>query len=1068
MIRQPVIRIGHDADEDDDDPVVIPRPRIFPEEGTPAPPAESVDIGNRSITLNQQQDDGSVHGTQVSAGRDGATVQRSQHGTDGSESSASLGVNVEHRGDRITGGTVTGGVGVGRVSGSLSVGGSYWADPPRRAGARFVVPWNVMVRGGGEFGLRLLSAGFSVSGNGMIARSGTDIFPIEDGDVARAYADACQFQQSFETLDLHRLEVEIFDLSNQERGGLDWWVSERCPVGTQRTITVGGEVGGSLSVQVVQLGGNIRASGTGTVKKTAHHEQHQTFEVSVVYLCEREVSPGGDFMVGHRGGFGLWDNADIHREVHTYEVTTPAGSTAFHAHLAQQRVMNETMTGVTLKSHTVEDGDVQTEHTELLLAGFDGRSGVTTETSTNAAGEQRTLYRAYNEGSGSAVDGSYFRHNIQFEAPTGDEARYKFTLNHHDTEAGSSGNWVVVEEYSQGQIQLFHTRFLENYERSHPETVRGNPDTHPPAATVYDQTYRALSQIPTDASGNAQRAPIIAMLVSEDGERGYRTIRNLTGGPLVSSTRLFDEEGEDENFLQNTERDRLLGGFDADSQRSGGRIAEWEEQVAAAEARGQAVESSLIAAIEQQRDQLQQRRDALTDAGRYRDTPFSRASLLDEYDQIIARLDRLLHRAEHAGEENVHRDLSAEDFNRYQAVQQAEADCDRAQTRAQRTSQRALAVRNPNLESRTGARWAGAEERMQTGRTTRSEAQAVMARVRRQEAALSPTTRFSEAQDTFERATVAFRAAADIYDELLVTYSMARARREQPTESGTEPPPATTPAPDTQRIRRPSQETLHEVAQLTGFPEVDLDHALRRNGRLFERYPLMRRALSYGEPLPARLAVAPRWERRIQDALAVARYQRREGLEVDGIAGSQTRQRLLAGSEGDAEMQQVVSTADRERRPSPPQRSTETNHTQDESTPTTETSSTGIRRDVFDFVGVARQIQHEPRPEPVVGDTMFRVPYDRATYTHPSGLVTQLTSAHRVQQGDEANAQGLQHYVVGVRIVTPAPDCERFRIIAFYHPDRAALRVQLREEPVENQRGTQFHTAVAKRFSQGD
>jgi hypothetical protein len=770
---------------DDEEPVDLPTRsplRGGAEDEAPDGPA---DIGNRSVTVRRGSGDGGSTSGEGSADRTGGGLAVERQGADGRRRSVRAEAHLEHRGDDVVGGDGTLGAGAGDYHGSLTAGGHYWADAPRRHGDRIVVAWELQLRGGGGVGGRLLRAGASLSASGHVLRSGTEVFPV-GGDAAAAQARAVAFQREIGTWDEDRLERELGLLEAQSLGGYDWWTSDAAPVGTARAVEIGGEIGGSISARVVSVGGQVRTTGRSSLRKVGP----TSFEAEVLYVWDRELNAGADFMVGNTGGFGLFDNARYEREAHVYRVELPAGERALRRHLAREAVMNEAMAGVTLVREVTEAGDLETNHTNLLVAGIDSRSGVTREVERDAEGRERVLHRAIVEGSGSAVDGSYFRHGLRFEAPEGSDGVYRFALDHHDTEDDSSGNWNRAEEYSQAQMRVFHERFLE----------RGGD-----GPTIYGQTHAALARIPTSAAGDAARAPVIARLVAEDGERAYGIIRSLTGGPSRASTQLYTEDAVDDNFLD-------LGAQAALDERIDG----WEGRVAADEAAGRATDGGVLAAIAAEREAMRARRDALADTTRYPDLPVDRAELVADYTRRIERLDAVHRRAAAAGEDAATEGMDAETYAVYHQVRQARAEAEQRLRAAERAGADALAVRSRMIASEVGGRFAGAESAIADGRAARSRGELLMPQRTADRARLSATTDLSAARAEFEEASRQFRTAEGLYCELT-----RGTRRPEPggesvgrsADPAPTPPPAPARRAEAPEVAAPEPEETDEAEQ---------------------------------------------------------------------------------------------------------------------------------------------------------------------------------------------------------------------------------------------------------------
>jgi hypothetical protein len=873
VVTHPIVPVGTPAQTPapDDSPVELPT-------GAPAEPSASV------RPLNQ-----------IPLGSSGATATLTHNSaqvqvpTSGEGNSAQAGAQVERGADGdVRGVTMSGGVTRGRgegrsVSGQISGGGTYYAEPPQRGtDGTWRVSWRVALRIGGELGAERGRASGSVGGQVERAREGVDVFPT--------FEAAASFQQSFRTWDANAIASRFFNALSGEQGTVDFW--RRAPLGTSRTVAVGGQLSASGAARLgglVSIG--VGVQWTPTESSQVEKESAEALKVTQQYQSERIVNPTvGAAGLSVSGSLGLVDNGRSYTVTDVVSVNLTTGERSLTRFLGGHGPLEPGRTGVTFTSHTVEQGRIDQSGASLIAASLETRSQTSsiTETSgTGAARQTRVTHRGLRRGRLDSGSTTYLDSD-QLDAPEA-ERNYQYTGERRAPgEDGQSRSWRITEEFTQGQMRQAHQRYLENSRAS-----QGDRAGH--GFTCYDSAYRQLAQVPTTAAGDAERSRIFAELVAADGDRAMTVLRSLAGGAASRSLRLFTAGVEDPNFLSADQRTALEGRISAIDT----RLQTWERQ-----SPRPPVEASVLFDLRREIDGLRGRLTAIRDGSQYEDMPVPREQVVADYQGLLDRAEGLLRRATGADGAGPPQGLSEGGYEAWYEMDAARQRLTRERTHAERSEREALSLRGHMSSGTTGAAMTTGEARLATARAAQTRAEDAL-RTASPAAGAQRESGYRVAGLAFAEAAQGFAEAAEAYDQAIARVRLEMAQAAAPRlPDGMSAPADGVPSPDGRpREGAPMRAAdLRSAAVQAGFPQVDLARALARHGRAAAASPRAAEHLraAYSGEVSAALVPEPDQREQVEAVLAVCWFQQRHGLTVDGQLGGETLRTVYGEAGGDA------------------------------------------------------------------------------------------------------------------------------------------------------------------------
>lgn len=982
---------GGGSGEGDDDAPRVPRTSMGDLiQGDDTNGDAPVDASPNSVTVRRPARGGGSSETTVTAGRRGGEVEHQ----DASGRRRSLGVELDRGPDgELRGMDLTLGAGGERVSGTITGGWTYYANIPRRQrDGTWRVSWKVELRAGGGRTARRGPGSAGVSGRGAMTREGVDVFATQ--------AEALRFQRGFRG----SASTIIDQLTRTVRAGqgtVAWWRSDDQAVGTERTVTVALTVTPTASVTIqrmLQLGISvpITAKAQGKVAKTGDDQVDvtQTFEVRVA--ADLMASAGG---IGVSGAFGSFPNGYQYKLDMTYRVdlSSSGGRRSFASFLRRSALLEEHQAGVTLRTHTYELGPLMHDSVDVLVADMEGERGMVTrhDVTRGADGSERdrvTGYRAFVNSTGNAVNGDYFRRNLTFDTTADAEGSYQLTIDYHSTEdEDSSGNWQIVETFSQEEMRLFHERFVAR------GRARRRADDDEGAIYrigPYNDAFEALSHLPTHQDGLSEgqlrgllqaRARIIARLVSRDGERAIRVIRGYLGGSHAT-VRLFGREGEDTTFLTDTEQRQIEQ-----------RIAGYHAAVRRHERAGEAIPASVVTAITDEMTALRRRRDRLRDPARYRDLPVSREQLLAPFERFLSQLEQLRQRAEGVSVAMLE-GSDAATYDAYYEMSAAQSTMNRKRAWAERERD-ALQVA-PDVPASTGGLEQGAQGYYDDGHTAEQSGQIYLDGARADTAGDVTRQRdFRRAQERFEEATRNYEQAARAWHQAAaLRHAMADpSRPPRASEEDREGASTGTAAASADNEWR-------RLARQMGVPRVDLERVVQdRYRRLWRTFPHTRELIER-PPAPTGTSFDRDTLEKIRDAVAVARFQSRtSGLGTDGVLGRETLRRILEAHRDDPQARrdlQRLDRMDRARRARRAERRAERERAADAQAE--EDQRAEWSREVFNWDALRRHVDTSGGGARADGDTVYL----------GRGLFVKVLSARRLHSVMTASSGGERTGVV--------------------------------------------------------
>jgi hypothetical protein len=784
-------------------------------------------------------------------------------------------------------GGVTRGQGEGRsVSGQISGGGTYYAEPPQRsADGSWRVTWRVALRIGAEGGAERGRASGSLGGQVERAREGVDVFST--------FEAATEFQQSFRTWDANAIASRFFDAVTGEQGTVDFW--RRAPLGTSRTVAIGGQLSASAAAR---LGGlvsvGLGVQWTPTQSSQVEKESAESLKITQQYQSERILNPTvGAMGLSVSGSLGLADNGRSYTVTDVVSVNLTTGVRSLTRFLSGDGVLEPGQTGVTFTSHTVEQGRIDQSGAGLIVASVETRSQTSTVTETSGTGaaqQTRVTHRGLQRGRADSGSTTYLDSD-QLDAPEA-ERNYQYTGERRAPgDDGQSRSWRIAEEFTQGQMRQAHQRYLENSRASHGDHAGSG-------LTCYDSAYRQLARVPTTAAGDAERARIFAELVAADGDRAMTVLRSLAGGPASRALRLFTAGVEDPNFLSAEQRTALegrLSGVDT-------RLQAWEQTDPRPP-----VEASLLADLRREIDGLRGRLTAIRDGSQYEDMPVPREQVVADYQGLLDRAEGLLRRATGADGAGPPRGLSESGYAAWYEMDAARQRLERERTHAERSEREALSLRGHMSASTTGAAMTTGAARMTTARAAQTRAEDAL-RTATPAAGVTRESAYRTTGLAYGDAAQGFAEAAEAYDQAIARARLEMAQAAAPrVQDGVTPPADAVPSPDGRpREGAPMRAAdLRAAAVQAGFPQVDLARALARHGRAAAQSPRAAEHLraAYSGEVSAALVPDPEQRTRVEDVLAVCWYQQRHGLTVDGQLGGETLRAVYGEAGGDAALQ---------------------------------------------------------------------------------------------------------------------------------------------------------------------
>jgi hypothetical protein len=875
VVTRPIVRVGTpQGGQPDDSPVELPMGRPA-EETTSVRPLNQVPIGGTgataTVTHNSVQVQAPTSG-QGNSVQGGAQVER---GADG-----------DVRGLTLSGG-VTRGQGEGRsVSGQISGGGTYYAEPPQRStDGTWRVSWRVALRIGAEGGIERGRGSGTVGGQLERAREGVDVFPT--------FEAAAQFQQSFRTWDANAIAARFFGAATGEQGTVESW--RRAPVGMSRTVSTGGQLSAAASARLaglVSVGVGVQWSPTRSAQ--IEKESAESLKVTQQYQSERIVNPTvGAMGLSVSGSLGLLDNGRSYTVTDVVNVNLSTGERSLTRFLSGEGVLEPGQGGVTFTSHSVEQGRIDQSGAGLIVASVETRSQISTVTETSGTGaarQTRVTHRGLRRGRADSGSTTYLDSD-QLDAPEA-ERNYQYAAERRAPgEDGQSRSWRIAEEFTQAQMRQAHQRFLENSRASHGDRAGGG-------FTCYDSAYRQLARVPTTAAGDAERARIFAELVAADGDRAMTVLRSLAGGPASRAVRLFTAGVEDPNFLsaeQRTALEQRLTGIDT-------RLQAWERLDPRPP-----VEASLLFDVRREIDGLRGRLTAIRDGSRYEDMPVPREQVVADYQGLLDRAEGLLRRAAGADGAGPPRGLTESGYEAWYEMDAARQRMERERGRADQAEREALSLRAHMAAGSTGAALSTGQTRLAAGRGAQTRAEDAL-RTTSVAAGAQRESGYRVAGLAFAEAAQDFQEAAEAYQQAVARVRLELAQAAAPRlEDGMMPPADGVPATDsTPREGAPRRAAdLPTVAVRAGFPQVDLARALARHPRAAAQSPRAAehvRAAYTGE-VPE--ALVPDGDQRaaVAEVLAVCHFQQRHGLTVDGQLGGETLRAVYDEAGGNAALQ---------------------------------------------------------------------------------------------------------------------------------------------------------------------
>ncbi|WP_428266544.1 hypothetical protein [Haliangium sp.] len=798
---RPGTRSGRPSGSGGGEPVEAGEPERPAESGEPGPtiPTQgprvtgrrgSVD-GDGRVHIDEHRDDGSSRGLSGGITRRGVHVGGQRTSASGEQRSLGLGIEAQRDADgEVTGADATLSVGLGPVSYSLSGGYTFRADTPQRQeDGSYQVSWEVGVRAGQGAGVSAGPVSVSRSGQGSLSRSGTEVFA--DGTPEQNRDAAVRFQNRFRDADADTVREQFFRAARGDQGTLEWWREQ--PVGTARTVRVGGEIShgfGANILVILNLGVDVPVRGS--VEAQVSKPSQAAVTVVEAFEVGGAVNPTvGVPGVGVRGaGMSGIENQGRYRVEYSFRVDLEAGAEPLRRFLARSGYIETGQPGVTMLSQRTERESGETAGVDLGPLSIDGSSTTTTirETTIGEDGQEveRVTHRGEQGFTGNTMMGDYSRSRMRVDAPE-DDSPYLVTSDIHGSEgdesasmlarqagttgadtrrASSSGNWQLTEEVSQGEARQFHVELLDRF----PADGDG-PELGSPLRGVWGE----LRGVPTDASGQAARARIMAGFLSEHGRRGMRLVRGLSGGAdSTRYVRLFGREGEDQNFL-GRHRSR--------------EIEDWIRTH-----RGQPLAPADVSEARAKIADLDRRIEAIANPDNYTDMPPPlRAEVLERYRGYQAQLRQLM---THTGDE-LAADMSEEGQAHHAELQAAQREVEAARNAAARAREQVVRERErygqaaservaevrlpPNIGSRTEAMWSSAETAWIGAEDARRAAEAALERTLEDEAGHGEHTQragYRSAQGELERARAAYRQARQEMRRLAGVYHrIEQARR---------------------------------------------------------------------------------------------------------------------------------------------------------------------------------------------------------------------------------------------------------------------------------------------------
>lgn len=879
VVARPTVRVGtpatpRPAPAQDDTPVVLPT-GASPEETTSVRPLNQIPLGGSGATATVTHNSVQVQAPTGGEGNSAQVGGQLERGADG-----------DVRGVTMSGG-VTRGRGEGRsVSGQISGGGTYYAEPPQRStDGSWRVSWRVALRIGAEGGIERGTRSGSVGGQVERAREGVDVFST--------FEAATEFQQSFRTWDANAIASRFFNALTGEQGTVDFW--RRAPLGTSRTVAIGGQLSASASAR---LGGlvsvGLGVQWTPTESSQVEKESAESLKVTQQYQSERIVNPTvGAAGLSVSGSLGLVDNGRSYTVTDVVNVNLTTGQRSLTRFLSAHGPLEPGQAGVTFTSHTVEQGRIDQSGAGLIVASVETRSQTSTVTETSGTGaarQTRVTHRGLRRGRADSGSTTYLDSD-QLDAPEA-ERNYQYAGERRGPgEDGQSRSWRIAEEFTQAQMRQAHQRYLENSRASHGDRAGSG-------FTCYDSAYRQLARVPTTAAGDAERARIFAELVAADGDRAMTVLRSLAGGPASRALRLFTAGVEDANFLSAEQRTALEGRLSAVDT----RLQAWERQDPRP-----AVEASLLFDLRREIDGLRGRLAAIRDGSQYTDMPVPREQVVADYQGLLDRAEGLLRRATGADGAGPPSGLSEAGYAAWYEMDAARQRTTRERTHADRAEREALSLRNHMSAATTGAAMTTGAARMTTARAAQTRAEDAL-RAATPAAGVARESAYRTTGLAYGDAAQGFAEAAEAYEQAIARVRLEMAQAAAPRiADGITPAADSVPSPDGRpREGAPMRAAdLRSAAVQAGFPQVDLARALARHARAAAASPRAAehlRAAYSGEVSPA-LVPDPEQRAQVEDVLAVCWYQQRHGLTVDGQLGGETLRAVYGEAGGDAALQ---------------------------------------------------------------------------------------------------------------------------------------------------------------------